>query len=297
MLHTAPMIRNIARTLGRRVDLLVAEDHSTSLFLLQNDEVVNTVYSLRNFALRRRYDTVFVTHCFGTASLPFHARRVLFSRDWDQFHPGHALHEALFNLEAAKVLLGIDYDPAKAAHDYYIGNYVYRRPKSGLVGFHGGSKDGFWVSKRWPHFAALAERLHQRGYEVASFGQPAEYVEGTRDATGGTIEEMVRAMLQCEAFVSNDSGVMNIANALGMPVVGIFGPTNFETRGPLSPLGRSVSLASECAPCEVKNSKHFLSGSCACIGRLELDAVWSAVEAVIGEADRSHPSLKLVASH
>jgi len=296
MLHTAPMIRNLARTLGRRVDLLVAEDHSTSLFLLQNDEVVNTVFSLRNFALRRRYDTIFVTHSFGTASLPFHARRVVFSRDWDSFHPGHALHEALFNLEAAKVLLGIPYDPADVARDYYLGNYTYKRPNTRLVGFHGGSKDGFWVSKRWPHFAALADRLRTEGYSVASFGTPAEHVEGTLDHTGGTIEEMVQAMLKCDLFISNDSGVMNIANALGIPVIGIFGPTNWETRGPLSALGRSVSLTADCSPCESLNAKHFLSGGCTCIGQLDPERVWAAVQALIAEADGVTKPLKLVVS-
>ena len=296
MLHTAPMIRNIARTLGRRVDLLVAEDHSTSLFLLQNDGFVNSVYSLRNFALRRRYDTIFVTHCFGTASLPFHARRVVFSRDWEAFQPGHRLHEALFNLEAAKVLLGIDYDPATAARDYYLGNYTYQRPNTRLVGFHGGSKDGFWASKRWPHFAALAGRLREAGYGVASFGTASEYVDGTLDHTGGTIEEMVRGMLKCDAFVSNDSGVMNIANALGIPVVGIFGPTNWETRGPLSEHGRSVSLGSDCSPCEVKNPKHFLAGGCACIDRLDIETVWAAVADLLANVDRAPTPLKLVVS-
>jgi ADP-heptose:LPS heptosyltransferase len=296
MLHTGPMIRNLARQIGRRVDLLVAEDHSTSLFLLQNDEVVNTVYSLRNFALRRRYDTIFVTHSFGTASLPFHARRVVFSRDWDSFHPGHALHEAVFNLEAAKVLLGVDYDPADVARDYYLGNCTYKRPNTRLVGFHGGSKDGFWVSKRWTHFTALADRLREAGYSVASFGTPAEFVEGTLDRTGGTIEEMVHAMMQCDLFISNDSGVMNIANALGIPVLGIFGPTNWKTRGPLSTLGRSVSLTSDCSPCESQNPKHFLSGGCSCIAHLDVERVWAAVLALIADADGISKPLKLVAS-
>lgn len=296
MLHTAPMIKNMALKLGRRVDLLVAEDHSTSLFLLHNEHYVNSVYSLRNYALRRHYDTVFITHCFGTATLPFNARRIVRSRDWDGFHPGHALHEALFNLEAAKVLLGIPYDPARVGQDYYVSTYEYRRPNNRLVGFHGGSKDGFWVSKRWPHFSALAERLKGNGYTVASFGTPAEYVEGTIDRTGGTIEEMVQGMLACDLFVSNDSGVMNIANALQMPVVGLFGPTNWETRGPLTAQGRSVWLQTDCSPCESKNAKHFLSGGCACIEKLGLEQVWNTVLDLAAEPRPASGSLKLIAS-
>jgi ADP-heptose:LPS heptosyltransferase len=282
MIHVGPMIRRIAEHLGRRVDLVVAEDHGDSLFLLHNPEWVNSVFSLRQVALSRRYDTVFLTHSFGSARVPFRAREVIWSRDWDTFRPDHPLHETLFNLEAAKQLLGVEYKEADA-HNSFVGDIGYVWPGGNLVGVHGGSKEGFWVSKRWPYYSELAAELTRRGYRVASFGTAEEYVEGTEDMTGGTIREMARQMRACSYFVSNDSGVMNLANALGIPLVSIFAPTNASTRGPLRPTSRVVALEKACSPCECKAKELFLSGGCRCIGDISLQEVVSAFETLADE--------------
>lgn len=280
MLHVAPMIRNISRRLGRKVDLVMTEDHQNSLFLLQNDEYVNSVYSVRQEVLRRNYDTVFLTHSFGNARLPFQAKRVLYSRDWLNFEPGGEFHETIYNLEAAKAVLGIPYDQDDVG-GYYLGNFHYTPPSDGPVriGVHGGSKDGFWRSKRWPGHTELAGRLHARGFEVASFGIPEEYVPGTEDMTGGTISEMVDRMLGLSYFISNDSGLMNIANALGIPVIGLFAPTNPLTRGPIGPKSRWLAIEKDCAPCEITKigRETFHSGNCACIAELPIDKVEAAV--------------------
>lgn len=282
MIHVSPMIRRLAAHFGRPVDLLVAEDHSDSLFLLQNSAYVNAVYSLRQYAIDRTYDIAFLTHCFGQARLPLRAKRVIWSRDWNSFHPDHPLHEALFNLEAAKQLLGVDYSTEDGAKSY-VAEIEYRWPAGNLVGMHGGSKDGFWVSKRWPGHSALAAELKARGYRVASFGTPSEYVEGTEDMTGGTIQQMTERMLACSYFVSNDSGVMNLANALGIPLIAVFGPTNFRTRGPLRATSRSVSLVKECSPCECKNAAFFLSGQCRCIGDIAVTEVLTAFDRLLAD--------------
>ncbi|WP_338664624.1 tetratricopeptide repeat protein [Pararoseomonas sp. SCSIO 73927] len=275
MLHVAPMVRNIARRLGRKVDLVVAEDHKNSLFLLQNSEYVNAAFSLRQTVLRRRYDRVFITHSFGSARVPFLAGRTLYSRDWMMFEPGGPFHETVFNLEAAKALLGVPYEDADVT-EYFVANYAYRRPLNGRrIGLHGGSKDGFWRSKRWPGYVELARELRQHGYEVASFGVEAEYVPETLDLTGGTISEMIEGMMTCSYFISNDSGLMNIANALGIPLTALFGPTNPGTRGPLRPTSSWLGLTKDCAPCEIRPShvKTFLSGECNCIQELDYRTV------------------------
>jgi ADP-heptose:LPS heptosyltransferase len=286
MLHVAPMIRNIARRLGRKVDLVVTEDHQNSLFLLQNDEYVNAVYSVRQAVLRKKYDMVFVTHSFGNARLPFQAKTILYARDWQNFEPGGEYHETIYNLESAKAVLGVNYDEADIG-GYYLGNYKYTPPVGGTVriGVHGGSKDGFWRSKRWPYHAELAHRLQARGYEVASFGIAEEYVPGTTDMTGGTIAEMVEHMLGLDYFISNDSGLMNIANALGIPVIGLFAPTNPLTRGPIGPNSRWLAIEKDCAPCEVSKigRQTFHAGSCKCIAEMSLERVETAVLEHIGE--------------
>ncbi|WP_306150169.1 MULTISPECIES: glycosyltransferase family 9 protein [unclassified Roseibium] len=285
MLHVGPMIRRISEHFSCQVDIVVAEDHSHSLFLLQNQKYVNSVYCLDQNILRRKYDVVFVTHSFGAAVVPFQANFIVHSRDWRNFTPGGELHETIFNLEAAKTLLGVDYSSADI-HQHFIGNELKSIPSSKLdnkkealvIGIHGGSKDGFWVSKRWPYFEELANLLIEDGHRVASFGVEAEYVPNTENLTGGSIEQMVQAMRYCDYFVSNDSGLMNIAHALGIPTLGLFGPTNPGTRAPLGRGSKFVSVDRDCAPCEVKNSKYFLSGSCNCIKHLPLEKVYDTIK-------------------
>ncbi len=282
MTHVSPLVRRLSESLGRKIDLVVAEDHAESLFLLHNSKWVNSVFSLRNSVLSRRYDTVFVTHCFGSTRIPFRARRVIWARDWDDFHAEHTLHEARFNLESAKQLLGIDYTE-EDVRNYYVGEIEYAWPNGNLVGFHGGSKGGLWTSKRWPHYTEFAARLIAAGYRVASFGMEQEYVEGTENMTGGTIEEMVRKMRACSYFIGNDSGVMHLSNSLGIPTIALFAPTNALTRGPLRPSSRSVALEKACSPCECKDRVTFQSGNCHCIGEISVAMVETAFREMVAD--------------
>ncbi len=292
MLHVGPMIRNVSRRLGQRVDLVVSEDHSESLFLLHDPEYVNAVHSLRPAILDKRYDTVFLTHSFGGTRVNFAADRIVWSRDWDLFVPGQSPHETIFNLEAAKELLGIDYEP-EDIHAHYVSDIEYEWSDGPVIGIHGGSKGSYWASKRWTRFSQLVEALKERGYRVLSFGLSEEYVEGAEDMTGGTIEEMVLKMRGCSYFISNDSGLMNIANALGIPTVAIFGPTDPGTRAPLSPRSIVVAARTPCAPCEVTDRERFKSGECSCIDTIALAEVLDAFDRLLSRVLDESPQRKL----
>jgi ADP-heptose:LPS heptosyltransferase/glycosyltransferase involved in cell wall biosynthesis len=278
VIHATPLLRNLARRLGRPVDVVVAGDQPGAAAVVAHPDHIRHVFPLAEVVLRRRYQSVFLTHSFGDFVPPFRAERVLRSRDWANFHAGHALHEAEFNLAAAAALLGVPYDPAdvRACH---VGEVVRRSPPSvPLVGLHAGSKTGIWAAKRWPHFAELAARLMARGIEVASFGTADEYVPGTQDRTGGTMIEMAEAMAGCSAFVANDSGVMNVANALGLPLVALFAPTEPRTRGPLGPASLTLALGKSCAPCELAGmSGPFGRQTCRCIAEIPVETVEAAL--------------------
>jgi hypothetical protein len=286
MTHISPLVRHLAEHYGKRIDIVVAEDYSDSLFLLHNPKWVNSVFSLRPTVLTKRYDTIFLTHSFGPARVQFNGKRVVWSRDWEEFSADHVLHEARFNFEAVKQLLGINYDET-AIGRYYVGEAAYRRPEGKLVGVHGGSKEGFWLSKRWPYYSELAAELKKRGYRVASFGTSTEYVEGTEDRTGGNIEQMARSLCDCSYFVGNDSGVMHLANSLGIPLIALFGPTNPRTRGPLGKDSRVLSLQKQCAPCECKSKELFQSGECRCISEISLELVLAKFDELV----RTEPSI------
>ncbi len=116
-------------------------------------------------------------------------------------------------------------------------------------------------SKRWPmeSYAALARRLLADGFAVWVLGGPqekglaAEIVGETaaRDLTGQGLRDAILALACAAAAVSNDSGLLHVAAALGTPSVGIFGPTSPWHWAPLNPLAATIETTSElaCRPC------------------------------------------------
>lgn len=116
-------------------------------------------------------------------------------------------------------------------------------------------------SKRWPAsaYTALARRLLSEGLAVWVVGGPGEkamaqeIVAGTaaRDLTGTDLREAILALAAATAAVSNDSGLLHVAAALGTPTVGIFGPTSPWHWAPLNPLAATIQADIDlaCRPC------------------------------------------------
>jgi heptosyltransferase-2 len=110
--------------------------------------------------------------------------------------------------------------------------------------------------KRWPtdRFAELARRLANEGAAVWVLGSPGEaplareiaVAAGprVRDLTGPDLRNAIVALRAADAAVSNDSGLMHIAAALGTPTAGLFGPTDPRLWGPLNPLAATLEPAS-----------------------------------------------------
>ncbi|MBI5521927.1 MAG: lipopolysaccharide heptosyltransferase II [Desulfarculus sp.] len=122
----------------------------------------------------------------------------------------------------------------------------------------------FGPAKCWPaqRFAAALKGLaSQAGATVLLFGSPAEAaatravaqgLEGLRvvDLAGRTGLAQALALLgRLDLFVTNDSGLMHAAAALGVPTVAVFGSTNPVTTAPLGPWVELVRHPIECSPC------------------------------------------------
>lgn len=95
-------------------------------------------------------------------------------------------------------------------------------------------------------FAAdLARTLGMRAGAALTGGS------GLVDLTGGTtLPEVVGVLKGAQAFVGNDSGLMHLAAALGVPTLGLFGSSNPLWTAPVGP--RTLALAAEgfsCRPC------------------------------------------------
>lgn len=125
-----------------------------------------------------------------------------------------------------------------------------------VVGISPGAAYG--SAKRWPadRFTEVA-RAFAPG--VVLFGSGAERelcesiaanVPGARNLAGKTtLREFIDLAAACRLFVTNDSGAMHVASAVGVPTVTIFGATDETTTGPTGPLARIVREHAECAPC------------------------------------------------
>jgi heptosyltransferase-2 len=68
--------------------------------------------------------------------------------------------------------------------------------------------------------------------------------------TGKTsLETLMGVLAESSLLVTNDSGPMHIAAALGVPTVAVFGPTDDRVTSPCGPSTRIVKHVVECSPC------------------------------------------------
>lgn len=114
-----------------------------------------------------------------------------------------------------------------------------------------------WGAKQWPaeRYGEVAKQLAQDGLKsLINFGPGEEdLARAVTAASGGAAEPIARSLTQLIAltrraslFIGGDTGPMHLAAALGIPVVGIFGPTNPARNGPFGT--RSIALRSPSSP-------------------------------------------------
>ncbi|MBI1956702.1 MAG: lipopolysaccharide heptosyltransferase II, partial [Acidobacteria bacterium] len=134
-----------------------------------------------------------------------------------------------------------------------------------LVGISPGAT--FGTAKRWPapRFAELAARLHQEsGATNVFFGSPQEKdlaeevmalagVPSLSLAGRTSLAEFMQLIHGCDLFVTNDTGTMHVAAALGVPTLAIFGPTNENETRPLGDRVKLVTGEAFCRPCKLRH--------------------------------------------
>jgi heptosyltransferase-1 len=123
---------------------------------------------------------------------------------------------------------------------------------------------GRWPSKRWPveHFAELARLIDRElpewriavlgGHDERALGEViVQAVPGRCLNLAGqlSLPEMVEWIRLGEGMVTNDTGPMHVAAALGKPVVAMFGPTDPRRTGPYGQIETVLRRPPPCAPC------------------------------------------------
>lgn len=120
-----------------------------------------------------------------------------------------------------------------------------------------------WVTKRWAaeSFAAVADQLQHEGLHRVVFigatqekGDIAQVKQSMRtaaaDLTGlTTVGDLPAVMRRLCLLITNDSGPMHVAAAVGTPVVAVFGPTSPACTGPYGDGHTVLTSSVHCRPC------------------------------------------------
>lgn len=158
-------------------------------------------------------------------------------------------------------------------------------PSTLLVGMAPGAAYGH--AKRWPpsRVSEVARRLGERGVVCVLVGAAGDRDAGREiesalppparvvNLIGRTDLRLLAGVLErCQAFVSNDSGAMHLAAALGVPVTAIFGPTDERVT---APLGNHDIIIHQvfCRPCMLRDCPIDHR----CMKRISVDRVFDSV--------------------
>jgi heptosyltransferase I len=127
-----------------------------------------------------------------------------------------------------------------------------------------------WMNKRWPieHFSDLTKRIVAENatarFAILGGADDRELAaaivqaapDRCLDLTGKTsLPEMIEVVRHCESMITNDTGPMHVAAAMGKPIFALFGPTSAHFTGPYGQINQVLRVPLPCAPC--------LKGECA----------------------------------
>ncbi|MBI3194437.1 MAG: glycosyltransferase family 9 protein [Ignavibacteriae bacterium] len=150
---------------------------------------------------------------------------------------------------------------------------------------------GGWYTKRWsiPKYAELADILgEQHQTKILLLWGPGERDDAERLATlmtnkavlipQTTLKQLAAILKRCSIMITNDSGPMHIAAAVGTPTVAIFGPTNPMLQGPFG--NQSEIVRNERLGCLGCNFTKCPIGN-PCMEELSVEEVFQACQHLI----------------
>ncbi len=143
-------------------------------------------------------------------------------------------------------------------------------------------------AKCWPleYFTALAADLDRAGYAVWVLGSHRDAPAGEAIAAGSaarnlcgrtSLEDVIDLLGACEQAVSNDSGLMHIAAAVGTHVHGIYGSSSSKFTPPLTKSRDIHEISLDCRPCFERECP---LGHLDCLRKLEPNRIFEKIRAV-----------------
>lgn len=289
--------------LGYTVELLLHADYPQAADLFRGWSAVSAVHA-RRFPAGRAYDRLVPAvppFYWSRLGAMYRGRRDALSRPAD----------ALFYRDEQAWYLAFAHALGWPADCHP----VYRLPVSPSEA-HGitsstlviapGCKTGEMAAKRWPHFAALAERFE----DVAVVGTEADLADaaGRRIHLPGhvrslvdrlTLRETAEALAAAGVVVANDSGLGHVAGAVGAQTVLLFGPTSERVLGRFPSNVTVLRAGLPCEPCWTTARLRACAGRIDCLRELPVERVEAEVRLHLGgpapiDALNAKPSLPIL---
>jgi heptosyltransferase-1 len=199
----------------------------------------------------------------------------------------HLVRSLGWSGEAPRPRLVVPEVPRDRARDFVAG-----LPGSGPVIALHPSVSRFGEIKRWPgeRFRALADRARAEldARILITWGpgerEIAEAIE--RPTIAPPVEspmELAALAAAADVLVAADTGILHIAAALGVPVVGLYGPKDETIYGPWppGPRVRVVRSPAPCSPCRLRRCEHRI-----CMSLIEPEDVLAALREVLAAGPR-----------
>ncbi|MGQ0635389.1 MAG: glycosyltransferase family 9 protein [Planctomycetaceae bacterium] len=150
-----------------------------------------------------------------------------------------------------------------------------------------------WPTKRWPveKFSELARRFAGSLVVVGGRGEAslAAQIVAARGAGRPTLNlagrttlrQLAAVLAEVDLLLSNDSGPMHLAAAVGTPVVGVFTCTSPAISGPAGTQHELIATTVACAASYRKRCPHSGAERLACLCEVSVERVWQGVERVL----------------
>jgi heptosyltransferase-2 len=209
-------------------------------------------------------------------------------------------HELEYNLDLLRCL-GIETEdknlfiPIKPESEAWVDELFKEQGIKGtdkLLAIHPGAS---CPSKIWPNerFAGVADRLIKKyGFKVFLIAGPKDIAltdcliknmqHPAINLAGKTsVSQLASLLKRCQLFISNDSGPVHIASALGIPVISIFGRSQ-KGLSPKrwGPVGKQDKILHKEVGC-VKCLAHNCVRDFACLKAITIDDVIKAAESIL----------------
>jgi len=248
-----PLITAISKLYKTKVDLLVIPTWEGSSSILKNDEFVYEIFGDKNPKFTYKYDLMIETWWgVNNVKISFDCKKVITAKQPNYFNQ----HEIEYNMDLARELGWEGETPKQWVNHNKLPKLKLK--VNSRIGIHSGCFGGVWKKKKYPHFYELISELAKDNL-ILNFGSEKEKIVNNDGLLGDLFVEYagnldlqgtIDLMTSCDYFISNDSGLMHIADALNIPLIALFGPTLITKNRPINENSNVLVNTMTCQPCQ-----------------------------------------------